>query len=133
MKLFHGLIVFGLVFSMTFVACKKDEGTTNPGTGGGGSSFTVTVGAGLNPQYSWTVGNAFSLSVVRTAAPTVIVWGLATPGANNIASAVTHGTVPAGAVQTSFSSTETTLSAGVSYRVSVSRLDGSTGYTDFTR
>jgi hypothetical protein len=84
----------------------------------------------MQPQYSWDGGNVTSLSIVRTSAPTVVVWGLSTPGTNGIASASRHGTVPTGAVETA--TTEKTLTAGVQYRVTATRLDGTTGFKDFT-
>jgi len=125
-KLLLGILV--LVFAL-FTACGDDN---NPAGGGGngGGAFTVSVGGGTTPDYSWTVGNAFSLSVVRTSDPTTIVWGLASPGQNAIASPNTHGVTPTGLIPTS--QTELTLTSGVTYRVSVSRLDGSTGFTEFT-
>lgn len=126
------LIAFGL---LSVAGCKKEENpaNTNNNTGGTtGGTITITVGSGLNPTYTWSGGNVYQLSVVRVSAPSVIVWGAATPGANTIASPVTHGTLPAGAVQTSFSNTETRLTAGVAYRVNVTRLDGSFGFTEFT-
>lgn len=114
-----------IILAFSFAGC----GDSNPANSGGGE-FTVTVGSGATPQYSWSSGNAFSVSVMRTSAPTTIVWGLATPGQGNIASPATHGTTPAGSIQTSAS--ETILTAGVEYRVSVSLLDGKTGFTEFT-
>ena len=121
----HLLLIF--VGSILILSGCGDDG--NPASSGGGD-FAVKVSSGTTPEYSWTSGKAFSVSVVRTSAPTTIVWGLATPGQNNIASPATHGTTPAGAIQTS--ATETTLTAGVEYRVSVSLLDGKTGFTEFT-
>ncbi len=120
-----------LSFSLLFISCSEDPpngaGNNNSGTG----NITITVSGGTNPQYSWSGGNVFSVTVVRTSAPTVPVWGIATAGVDNIASAVTHGTTPSGAIQTF--STETTLSGGVQYRVSVARIAGSEfGFTDFT-
>ena len=95
-------------------------------------SITVMAGTGLTPTYTWTGGDLFSVTVARTSAPAVPVWGVAaTPAADNLASGVTHGTVPGGAIQTF--STETTLTAGIQYTVSVSRTDPvAVGFTDFT-
>ncbi len=122
-KHFLGAIVVFLIF---FTGCSEDS---NPANSGGGD-FEVTVGSGTTPQYSWSSGDAFSVSVVRTGAPTNIVWGIVTPGLSNIASPATHGVTPSGAVPTS--QVETALTAGVEYRVSVSLLDSKIGYTDFT-
>ena len=111
-------------------ACSDDNPTGGGGTGG---TFTVTVTGGTTPAYSWTVGDAFSVSVTRTGAPTVIVWGVVTPGSDGIASAVTHGTVPSGATQVVLPpALEATLTAGVNYTVSVTRLDATFGFTEFT-
>lgn len=126
------LKIFGilLVSALLSIGCGDDSGT-NGGNGGGGD-FTVTVGSGTTPQYSWDAGNAFSVSVVRTSAPTTIVWGIATPGQSNIPSPTGHNVVPAGAVPTAVGTAETTLTAGVEYRVSISLLSGKTGWTEFT-
>lgn len=106
------------------------------GSGGGSGNLNLMVGDGLNPGYTWGGGDIFELSVVRVSAPTVIVWGIATPAQDGIASPVTHGTVPAGAEKTSGvidpAAEELTLENGVQYRVSASRLNGDNGYTEFT-
>jgi len=111
------------------VACGSDSTGPDGGNNANGD-FTVSVGNGTRPNYSWTVGGAFSLSVVRTAAPTTIVWGIADPQARNIASPVTHGTIPNGKLPSA--TTEQSLTAGVQYRVSVTLADGRTGWKDFT-
>lgn len=136
MKQLKFFAIIASIVVLAFIGCKKDEQpTSNNNTGGGGTggTITITVGSGLNPSYSWDGGNVYQLSVVRQSSPGTIIWGAATPGNNGIASPVAHGALPGGAVQTSFSNTEATLSAGVAYRVNVTRLDGSFGYTDFTR
>lgn len=119
------------IFSLLLISCDKKSSTepttTNNNTG---SQFVITIGSGTNPTYSWTVGNAFSVSIVRTAAPTVIVWGLASPGTDNISSPVSHGTAPLGIIPTA--NTEPTLTAGVEYRISITQLDGTTGWAEFT-
>lgn len=109
----------------------------NPlGSGGSGSAFTITVGTGTTPTYTWSAGNAFSVTVVRTTAPGTNVWGISSPGQALIASPVTHGTVPSagsgtvGIIETA--ATEQTLTAGVAYRVTITRLNGDTGFTEFT-
>ncbi len=119
-------IIVSILSAFLFTSCSEKN---NPASSGANGDFEVTVGSGTKPAYSWSVGKAFSVSVVRTADPTVIVWGIATPGQGNIASPATHGVTPQGAVATA--KTELTLSSGVEYRVSVSLIDGKTGYTDF--
>jgi hypothetical protein len=106
----------------------------NPtGSGSGGSAFSITVGSGTTPTYTWSAGNAFSVTVLRTAAPTTPVWGVSTPGAALITSPVTHGTVPSvsGTILET-AATEKTLTAGTEYRVTITRLNGDTGFTEFT-
>lgn len=134
-----------LVFSITVMllgllsmSCSDDEtnnnnnnnnGTGPPNTG----SIVINVSGGTNPTYSWSGGNVFSLTITRTSAPTVIVWGVTVPGTgDNITSPVTHGTVPTGAIQTSVANTETTLTAGVEYQVSVVRNNEEFGFKNFT-
>lgn len=128
MKYLSTALAISVLSLILFLGCAKDS-PTNSNQGAGGD-FTIIIGPGTAPEYSWTVGNAFSVTVVRTATPTTIVWGLATPGQNGLTSPVTHGSVQSGAIETS--ATEPALTAGVEYRVSVTRLDGSFGFTDFT-
>ncbi len=123
-------LISSLTIIMLFNGCKKDE--NNPVDTGNTqtSQIAITIGSGTKPQYSWSGGNVFSLSIVRTANQTVVVWGLATPGQNGITSPITNGTAPTGSVETA--GTERTLTAGVQYRVSISRLDGTIGFKEFT-
>jgi len=125
----YKLLVSALLISVLLIIGCSDDSTPTK-SGGEGRDFTVTVSSGTTPQYSWASGDAFSVSVVRTATPTEIIWGIATPGQSNIASPANHGVAPNGAVTTAQS--ETVLSAGVEYRVSVTLLNTKTGYTDFT-
>jgi hypothetical protein len=118
-------IRFAALLCLAFVACGDATGV-NVAQG----DFDVIVGAGTRPVYSWPGGTAFSVSVVRVAAPGTIVWGIANTGMT-IPSPVTHGTVTgAGSVQTA--NAEPTLTAGVRYRVSITRLDQKTGFIEFT-
>jgi len=129
---FSFLMVLGLVF----MNCSKDKNDDNNdmGTNPNPTGIQITVGSGTTPQYSWTGGNVMSISVARQSDPTTVVWGAANPTSDGIASPVTHGTLPAGTVPTSvLPNPETTLTAGVAYRVSVARISGTaTGYKDFT-
>ncbi len=127
-----GAVVCGGVLLLAG-ACGDDNPTGGGGGGGTGGTITVTVTSGTAPNYSWTVGDVFTVNVARTSDRTTIVWGAATtPAADGIASPVTHGTLPSGTVQTSISNTENVLTAGIEYTVSVARLDGTFGFTDFT-
>ncbi len=123
------ILISSVTILLLINGCKKDA--SNPvDTGSGDSQIAITIGSGTKPQYSWSGGNVFSLSIMRTANPTTVVWGLATPGQNGVASPVTNGTAPTGSIETAV--TEQTLTAGVQYRISISRLDGTTGFKEFT-
>jgi len=106
--------------------CGSDS--SGPDGGSGGSEFDIKISGGTKPTYTWAGGPAFSVSVVRTAAPTTIVWGIANP-AMTIGSPVTHGS-PSGAAVTA--NTEPTLTAGVRYRVAITLADTKTGWKEFT-
>ncbi|MFQ5709011.1 MAG: hypothetical protein ACE5HO_16255 [bacterium] len=113
------------------LGCGKDS-PLGSSSGNSNSQFSITVEVnGTKATYSWSAGKAFSVTVVRTSDPTTIVWGVATPGQDNIASPVTHGDVPTGALETA--TTEGELTKGVEYRVSVAVIDGNkVGFKDFT-
>jgi len=115
-----------LVLATMLGACSSED-STGP-DGNGGSQFAVTVSSGTRPTYSWPGGVAHSVSVMRVAAPTTIVWGIANP-TQGIQSPATHGTV-GNAFQSG--NAEPTLTAGVRYRVSVTRQDSQTGWMEFT-
>jgi hypothetical protein len=96
-------------------------------------SFTVTIGPGTTPQYSWTTGGAYIVYVERTSNLGTSVWGIMCQGTSTtcITSPVTHGTTPAGT--TLQASTEMTLTQGVRYRINVYLGPGGNGgYTEFT-
>lgn len=107
--------------------CSSDA--TSPGGAQGGSAFDVTVSGGVTPTYAWPGGTAHSVSIMRVSAPTVIVWGVAHVQ-QALPSPVTHGVASGGALVTA--STEARLTAGVRYRVAVTRQDTRTGWTEFT-
>jgi hypothetical protein len=105
-------------------------GSTGPSNGNNdGSAFDITISGGLNPSYSWPGGDGHSVSIVRVSAPGTIVWGVANP-IGPLPSPVTHGSVPSGALPTS--SAEARLTAGVRYRVAITRKDTKTGFKEFT-
>ena len=119
--------VLGFVaLAALLTACSDDVS----GPGGSGGDFTVTVGSGTTPSYSWPTGPAFSVDVVRTSNTSVVVWRIADPVNNSIESPVTQGTRPAGAIETT--SSERTLTTGVQYRVTVTLPDGRQAYREFT-
>jgi hypothetical protein len=116
---------FALVAAAILSGCGSDS--TSPSSSATGD-FDITIGSGTKPTYTWPGGSAFSVSVTRVSAPGTIVWGIAT---GTISSPVTHGTTPQGSIASA--TTETTLTAGIKYRVSITRsADQKTGYKEFT-
>lgn len=91
--------------------------------------FDIQIDLSVQPTYNFTGGPAMRLNVVRSEDPLTIVWGVATPGADDLASPVVHGTVPDGAIETA--GQEPTLSGGIDYTVIVTRSDGSECEADF--
>lgn len=114
-----------LLAATLLVSCKDSTGNN------GGSRLDIGVTAGTRPTYTWE-GTGHSLSVVRTADPGTIVWGVAgtPPISEGVMSPVTHGTVPGGTIRTV--NTEPVLTAGVQYRVTVTLHNGTNGWKDFT-
>lgn len=96
---------------------------------GGGGDFTVTVGSGTQPSYSWQGGDAFRVEVTRVENPLIPVWAIANPATRDIRSPVRHGSVPSGAIL--LADEETTLEAGQRYRVRVTLADNRQGAADF--
>lgn len=131
---FRTLAVAVALLVIVSLGCGDSSNTTGSGSGSSGSAFTVTVGSGTTPTYTWSAGDGFSVTVVRTSAATAPVWGIASPGSELISSAVTHSTVPTvnGGLITVTAVTETPLTAGTQYRVTISRLNGDTGFIEFT-
>lgn len=120
-------ILCSLALAATLAACSDD---IISGPGGSGGDFAISVSGGTQPIYSWSAGAAFTVAVVRTADPTVVVWRVADPNNNDIRSPLTHGTVPAGVFETA--SRERVLTRGVTYRVTITLPDGRSAYRDFT-
>jgi hypothetical protein len=106
-----------------------------PGPGPRVPDFTVNVSTGsVTPDYSWDVGNAASLRVARTDAFSEVSWLITTENkagdpVNNVASPVTHGVTPSGAVVNA--ANELTLEPGVTYQATVGRADKSAGFVEF--
>ncbi len=137
-KNISGIIFFAIALMFIINGCSKSDSnpaSSDDGSSGGGSGsnqIAITVGSGTQPTYTWSGGKVFSVSVVRTSDPNTVIWGIASPGVDGIDSPVTHGS---GANMTTIfetAATEKTLTAGVSYRVTVSRTDKTTGWKDFT-
>ena len=96
---------------------------------GGNGDFSVTVGSGTQPSYSWQGGDAFRVEVMRVENPLIPVWAVANPTTRDIRSPVRHGTVPSGAIL--LADEEATLEAGQRYRVRVTLADNRQGSSDF--
>ncbi len=124
------LLVAGAAIATAAGMASCGSDSTSPDDGGsGGSAFDIQISSGGTPTYTWPGGLGYSVSIVRTSAPGTIVWGVAHL-AQALPSPVTHGVVPGGAVQTI--NTEPRLTAGVRYRVAITRADTKTGYKEFT-
>lgn len=119
----------GLALIATLAIATGCTGDILGGENGSGGDFSISVGSGVTPQYSWSTGPAFSLDVVRTSAQTVVVWRVTSPSDPRMSSPVRHGTVPAGALESS--AIEKVLTPGVQYRVSIRLVDGRTAFQDF--
>ncbi len=119
-----------LVAGLSILALAGCSDVILDGIGGSGGDFSISVGAGTDPVYTWSAGRAFSIDVVRTANQSVVVWRITDPNNSNITSPVRHGTVPAGALESV--GTERTLTRGVEYRVTITLADGRTkAFRDF--
>ena len=105
---------------------------TLAGCGGGAP---ITVGEGTTPEYSWEEGDVRQLTVIRGVLESgTVVWAIGVTS-GELASPVTHGTVPAGAtelVQAYTTTPEPVLTAGVDYQVWLERGDGSREFVAFT-
>lgn len=99
-------------------------------TSDAGGDFSVSVGTGTQPVYTWSGGPVNALTVFRDGEQPAPVWAIVTYGADSIASGITHGQVPPGAM--AVTSAETDLTQGVAYRIVVSRTDGDHAYRRFT-
>jgi hypothetical protein len=106
-----------------------DDLLSGPGNSGG--DFSISVGSGTTPIYSWSAGPGFSIDVVRTSNQTQVVWRITDPTEpRNIASPVRHGVVPTGSVESS--AIERVLTPGIQYRVTVNLANGQSAFQDFT-
>jgi hypothetical protein len=121
-------LAFAVLFATLAAGCGSDS--TGPSSSATGD-FDITISSGTKPTYSWPGGTAFSISVVRVSSPGSIVWGVANTSMI-IPSPVTHGTVPSAQGTVASSTLETTLTAGVAYRIAITRNDQKTGYKEFT-
>jgi hypothetical protein len=102
------------------------------GPGNSGGDFSISVGSGATPTYSWSAGPAFSLDVVRTSNQSQVVWRITdATDPRNIGSPVRHGIVPAGTIESS--ALERVLTPGVTYRVSITLANGQSAFQDFTQ
>lgn len=98
-------------------------------TGSTGGSIAIAVDTGASPVYSWSGGPVNAVGVARVGSLNSLVWGIVTSGGDSIPSGLMHGVVPAGAFRVA--NAESTLTAGVAYRVTVSRVGGAYGYREF--
>jgi len=119
-------LLFTALAAGAVLAC-EDAGL---GPNGSGGDFTISVGSGLNPTYSWSAGPAFEVSVFRANGVTP-AWVVADPLNEAIQSPVTHGTVPGNA--TELVDNETTLESGVRYEVTVKLANGDEAFREFSR
>lgn len=108
-------------------ACTDDLGAGGDNSGG---DFTISVGSGTQPQYTWPGGPALSVAVYRASNTTIPVWAIVSPVSQNIASPLRHGTVPAGAQLQE--NDEPTLTAGIRYRVEIRLPDNQSAFQEFT-
>ncbi|MDF1561889.1 MAG: hypothetical protein P1V51_02525 [Deltaproteobacteria bacterium] len=100
-----------------------------------GGSPEITVGSGTTPTYTWDSGPVRQLTVIRgTLESGTTIWAIGASG-DEIASPVTHGTVPSGATeltQAYTGSPEPVLTAGADYQVWLERGEGERVFVDFT-
>ena len=120
-------LMAGALAIVAGTACSDDLGTGGDNAGG---DFDVSVSSGTTPEYSWPGGPAVSVTVVRASNQTQFVWAVSSPTLRNISSPLQHGDVPQGAIE--LSDLETTLTAGVRYRVAISLADGQSAFREFT-
>lgn len=124
-----------LLITMGAIAVAGCKNEAIPGPGPTVPDFNVNVTTGTTtPEYSWASGNAASLRVARTDAFSDVSWLITTENSagdpvNNIASPVTHGTTPSGAVVNAIN--EPTLEPGVTYQVTVGKADKTAGFVEF--
>lgn len=116
------------VLTLAQAGC-TDDLLSGPGNSGG--DFSINVGSGTMPTYSWSAGPAFSIDVVRTSNQTQVVWRITDPtDPRNIGSPVRHGVVPAGSIESS--PLERVLTPGIQYRVTITLANQQSAFQDFT-
>jgi len=122
----HFRLLLAATLAVSMAACTDD--LSGPEDSGG--DFSIDVGSGTTPLYSWSAGGAFSIDVVRTSNQAQVVWRITDAiEPRNIASPVRHGTVPSGAVESS--ALERVLTPGVQYRVTIKLDNGMSAFQDF--
>ncbi|MCE7870968.1 hypothetical protein DYH09_11405 [bacterium CPR1] len=109
---------------------------TGEDTSGETPTLTVEVSAGTTPTYTFTGSPVRDVSVVRVNDPNnpqdvTPVWVATAVDVDAINSPVVHGPLPAGATLLAVNA-EPVLTAGQLYRVSVVKLNGEFGFTEFT-
>ena len=124
---------FLAVFLILGILGCSDDNDKNP-TGSTGGNITVTVGSGMTPEISWTGGNVYSVtisdpSIAQSDPVGSMYFSISTLNQDGIASPVTYGTVPSGAIQVANKG----LVSGKKYTCSVTRTNGDNGYVQFTR
>ena len=132
-KLYHShrpaiMMIAILLQSLTLTGCLglSDGSELIPPEASGPAPTQIQVSTGTQPTYSWRVGNVSSIFVVRTSDPNNPVWGINAQGASDIIpSPQKHGTVTfADPNFQLMSQAETTLTAGVEYRVNITSEGG---------
>ncbi len=131
-----------VVLSIVLLGCGKGNNTnTNVDEGAAGGSISVHVSDGdpkSRPIYTWSDGStdisattAMQLRVARTSNLNTIIWAVSSldPSQNAVQSPIQHDTTQAGTTPTG---SEIDLSTNITYRVTVTKADNTSGYREFT-
>lgn len=138
------LLVMIIILSMFFLTtCKKDNPAETPA-----NNLIITVGEGLQPNYTWTAANGDSTGIYRLAVYRITdlgdpIWAIQTISAevweydrdwfsDGISSPVTHGVVQEGSEKWQIADIWP-LPEGLTYRVQMSKTNGVQGTLDFSR